>query len=172
MSLHRSILRSSSSRCCVHINSSCRSHSTTSHRGIIFSSAFCELCGSSAGGVCCTCACRGVHSPAPAVCAAPTPVVCTFLQLRFCLRCTSASRGVICLRCPSTYFCDSQARCPPRKFLAFCLCAPSVEHTDLTVMMDNEALYDTCRRYSDIQLNRLLAEFISHGPHLCDSFER
>jgi len=48
------------------------------------------------------------------------------------------------------------------------LCVHSLlEHTDVTVMMDNEALYDICRRNLDIErptytnLNRLLAQIIS-----------
>merc|ERR1712136_427115 len=55
-------------------------------------------------------------------------------------------------------------------FLAYntVLCVHSLlEHTDVTVMMDNEALYDICRRNLDIErptytnLNRLLAQIIS-----------
>ena len=39
------------------------------------------------------------------------------------------------------------------------VCAQSLlEHTDLTVVMDSEALYD---RKSDIELSRLLEQFIS-----------
>jgi tubulin alpha len=48
------------------------------------------------------------------------------------------------------------------------LCVHSLlEHTDVTIMMDNEALYDICRRNLDIErptytnLNRLLAQIIS-----------
>merc|ERR1712165_136886 len=48
------------------------------------------------------------------------------------------------------------------------LCVHSLlEHTDVTIMMDNEALYDICRRNLDIErptytnLNRLLAQVIS-----------
>merc|ERR1711939_668867 len=48
------------------------------------------------------------------------------------------------------------------------LCAHSLlEHTDVTIMYDNEALYDICRRNLDIErptytnLNRLLAQIIS-----------
>ena len=48
------------------------------------------------------------------------------------------------------------------------LCVHSLlEHTDVTVMLDNEALYDICRRNLDIErptytnLNRLLAQIIS-----------
>merc|ERR1711890_147937 len=48
------------------------------------------------------------------------------------------------------------------------LCVHSLlEHTDVTVMMDNEALYDICRRNLDIErptytnLNRLLGQIIS-----------
>ena len=48
------------------------------------------------------------------------------------------------------------------------LCVHSLlEHTDVTIMMDNEALYDLCRRNLDIErptytnLNRLLAQIIS-----------
>merc|ERR1739848_772585 len=54
------------------------------------------------------------------------------------------------------------------------LCVHSLlEHTDVTVMMDNEALYDICRRNLDIErptytnLNRLLAQIISSPQHLC-----
>merc|ERR1712008_550986 len=42
-----------------------------------------------------------------------------------------------------------------------------LEHTDVTIMMDNEALYDICRRNLDIErptytnLNRMLAQIIS-----------
>jgi len=42
-----------------------------------------------------------------------------------------------------------------------------LEHTDVTIMYDNEALYDICRRNLDIErptytnLNRLLAQIIS-----------
>merc|ERR1719333_2029415 len=48
------------------------------------------------------------------------------------------------------------------------LCVHSLlEHTDVTIMMDNEALYDICRRNLDIErptytnLKRLLAQVIS-----------
>ena len=48
------------------------------------------------------------------------------------------------------------------------LCVHSLlEHTDVTIMYDNEALYDICRRNLDIErptytnLNRLLAQIIS-----------
>jgi len=48
------------------------------------------------------------------------------------------------------------------------LCVHSLlEHTDVTIMMDNEALYDICRRNLDIErptytnLNRLLGQIIS-----------
>merc|ERR1712054_414114 len=48
------------------------------------------------------------------------------------------------------------------------LCVHSLlEHTDVTVMIDNEALYDICRRNLDIErptytnLNRLIAQVIS-----------
>ena len=48
------------------------------------------------------------------------------------------------------------------------LCVHSLlEHTDVTIMLDNEALYDICRRNLDIErptytnLNRLLAQIIS-----------
>merc|ERR1712222_196688 len=48
------------------------------------------------------------------------------------------------------------------------LCVHSLlEHTDVTILMDNEALYDLCRRNLDIErptytnLNRLLAQIIS-----------
>merc|ERR1711929_19768 len=48
------------------------------------------------------------------------------------------------------------------------LCVHSLlEHTDVTIMMDNEALYDICRRNLDIErpsyvnLNRLIAQVIS-----------
>merc|ERR1711874_797148 len=48
------------------------------------------------------------------------------------------------------------------------LCVHSLlEHTDVTIMMDNEVLYDICRRNLDIErptytnLNRLLAQIIS-----------
>merc|ERR1712193_365096 len=48
------------------------------------------------------------------------------------------------------------------------LCVHSLlEHTDVTIMMDNEALYDICRRNLDIErptytnLNRLIAQIIS-----------
>merc|ERR1712071_244801 len=48
------------------------------------------------------------------------------------------------------------------------LCVHSLlEHTDVTIMMDNEALYDICRRNLDIErptytnLNRLMAQIIS-----------
>ena len=33
---------------------------------------------------------------------------------------------------------------------------------DLSVMMDNEDLYSMCHRNSDIELNPLLAQVISH----------
>ena len=42
-----------------------------------------------------------------------------------------------------------------------------LEHTDVTIMYDNEALYDICRRNLDIErptytnLNRLIAQIIS-----------
>ena len=48
------------------------------------------------------------------------------------------------------------------------LCVHSLlEHTDVTIMYDNEALYDICRRNLDIErptytnLNRLIAQIIS-----------
>ena len=48
------------------------------------------------------------------------------------------------------------------------LCVHSLlEHTDVTIMYDNEALYDICRRNLDIErptytnLNRLLGQIIS-----------
>ena len=48
------------------------------------------------------------------------------------------------------------------------LCVHSLlEHTDVTVMLDNEALYDICRRNLDIErptytnLNRLIGQVIS-----------
>merc|ERR1711879_903941 len=50
------------------------------------------------------------------------------------------------------------------------LCVHSpLEHTDVTIMMDNEALYDICRRNLDIErptytnLNRLLAQIMEEG---------
>jgi tubulin alpha len=53
------------------------------------------------------------------------------------------------------------------------LCVHSLlEHTDVTVMMDNEALYDICRRNLDVErptytnLNRLLAQIISSANGL------
>ena len=64
------------------------------------------------------------------------------------------------------------ARSQPRNYMASCHCAFSLEYTDLTVMMHNEALYDICHRNSDIELDQLLAQFISHGPYLCVSMER
>eukprot|EP00434_Breviolum_minutum_P045917 symbB.v1.2.041278.t1/scaffold8010.1/size10016/1 len=52
--------------------------------------------------------------------------------------------------------------------LAMVLCVHSLlEHTDVTIMYDNEALYDICRRNLDIErptytnLNRLIAQIIS-----------
>lgn len=49
------------------------------------------------------------------------------------------------------------------------LCVHSLlEHTDVTIMYDNEALYDICRRNLDIErptytnLNRLIAQIISN----------
>ena len=65
-----------------------------------------------------------------------------------------------------------QARSPQRKSMAFCVCAPSPEHTVLAVMEDNEALYDSWYRNSIIELNRLLAQFISGVRHLFVSIER
>merc|ERR1712167_76225 len=54
--------------------------------------------------------------------------------------------------------------------IAFC-CYPSPhEHTDVAIMLDNEALYDICRRCLDIErptytnLNRLIAQVISSLP--------
>merc|ERR1711924_509910 len=51
------------------------------------------------------------------------------------------------------------------------LCVHSLlEHTDVTIMYDNEALYDICRRNLDIErptytnLNRLLGQVISSSP--------
>ena len=60
---------------------------------------------------------------------------------------------------------DSQDFSPQsQKFL----CVHSLlEHTDVTIMYDNEALYDICRRNLDIErptytnLNRLIAQIIS-----------
>jgi len=51
--------------------------------------------------------------------------------------------------------------------LKFCDVHSLLEHTDVTIMYDNEALYDICRRNLDIErptytnLNRLLAQIIS-----------
>ena len=44
-----------------------------------------------------------------------------------------------------------------------------LEHTDVAVMLDNEAVYDICRRSLDIErptytnLNRLIAQVCSHS---------
>ena len=54
------------------------------------------------------------------------------------------------------------------------LCVHSLlEHTDVTIMYDNEALYDICRRNLDIErptytnLNRLIAQIISSLTASC-----
>ena len=60
---------------------------------------------------------------------------------------------------------NSQFYCPQSQKV---LCVHSLlEHTDVTIMYDNEALYDICRRNLDIErptytnLNRLIAQIIS-----------
>merc|ERR1711924_513624 len=59
------------------------------------------------------------------------------------------------------------------------LCVHSLlEHTDVTIMYDNEALYDICRRNLDIErptytnLNRLLGQIISSLTAPCVSTVR
>jgi len=71
-------------------------------------------------------------------------------------------------RCVFWILCQRQTA----KILAYSpkkvLCVHSLlEHTDVTIMYDNEALYDICRRNLDIErptytnLNRLIAQIIS-----------
>ena len=67
--------------------------------------------------------------------------------------------GILCPRQTAKILAHS-----PKKVL----CVHSLlEHTDVTIMYDNEALYDICRRNLDIErptytnLNRLIAQIIS-----------
>ena len=67
--------------------------------------------------------------------------------------------GILCQRQTAKLLAHS-----PKKVL----CVHSLlEHTDVTIMYDNEALYDICRRNLDIErptytnLNRLIAQIIS-----------
>ena len=110
-----------------------------------------RACRSRAGGACCICACRGVLSPPPAVCAAPTPVI-----YPVCSRCHSACRGAhVCtvLHPDNTVVkrlrtCFHGFKCVPRHGFSWrCVSgAFLVQHTVFDVMMDNEAVYNTCRR--------------------------
>lgn len=65
----------------------------------------------------------------------------------------------------------------PGRYSSQVLCVHSLlEHTDVTIMYDNEALYDICRRNLDIErptytnLNRFLMGTVDSGSVLLGVF--